>query len=371
MLEGLLQGEHRQRRVGEGSELAELREYQPGDEVRRIEWNVTARTGTPHVRVHQGERDVAVWLLVDRSPSMDFGTTLRSKRDLAVQASLALAHVALRRGDHVGAMVYPGGPTTSARPANRRPPTAMPGDHAVVPFFPGLATRHSSLASSLVMPPGAKRRQLLHLSQCLAAEQPPGPMSWSVFLERAAQSIRRRSLVFVISDFLAEDAWEWSLQLLARRHEVNAFWLVDPREQALPDVGVIECLDPETGERCWVDTGDRQVRARYAQAAELRMARVAGAMTHLGIDLLPISTEQDLLPALLRFASMKRTRRGDSSASCAPGAGSAADTPHPVSAPNSPLATSPLSTPSLAPSPRRRVAASPPPAVGGRQSAIR
>ncbi|HEY8476048.1 MAG TPA: DUF58 domain-containing protein [Chloroflexota bacterium] len=286
-LEGVLTGVHRQRRTGEGMELEEVRAYQPGDEVRRIEWNSTARLGEPYVRLPVDERDVTLWLLVDLSPSMAFGTVRQRKCDLASTLAVSLGYVALRRGDSLGAMVFSG--------RERQPHSSDRG--------------RSARSIPLVLPPATTRRQLVQLAAVLSRPPRPINLTWSAFLQFAQRAMPRRSLVYVISDFLSDDQWEETVRHLAQRHEVNLVRVVDPREVELPDVGVISVRDAETGDVAWVDTGQQAVRAAYHAAAVDRRQRLHTLARGLGIDVLELSTAEPLLEPLLRFQALKQWRR--------------------------------------------------------------
>ena len=276
-LDGLLQGEYRSLFRGVGIDLAGLREYQAGDDVRYIDWNVTARMDTPYVREYNEDREITAWFLLDLSPSVDFGTVGedRLKRTVLIDFVGTLARVLTRRGNRVGAIVYGSGieraiPVTSGRVAVLR------------------------LVETLLEQPmldGAPATDL------------------GVLLEEGLKTIRRRSLVVIVSDFISAPGWEKPLHLLNRRHELLAVRLVDPREVELPDVGTVVIADAETGEQLEVDTHDRAFRERFAAAARAREAEVNAAIGRAGVDVATLSTEDDLVRAIVRMASRQHRRR--------------------------------------------------------------
>ena len=272
-----LGGDERSLVRGGGLELAEVREYQPGDDVRRIDWNATARTDRPFVREAFAERALDAWLVVDLSASVDWGTARCLKRDRAIELVAAASQILGHHGNRVGALLF------AERPLG-------------------------------IVPPATGR---VHLLRMLAhmREEPrqaaAGRTDLRTALGAADGVIRRRSLVLVVSDFLAPDGWQDALGRLARRHEVVAVRLRDPREAELPDVGLVTLEDPETGEQATVDTGDRDLRERFRRAAEDQAARVAAELARHGVDRLELSTDEELLPALIGFLeARRRARRG-------------------------------------------------------------
>jgi uncharacterized protein (DUF58 family) len=276
-LDGLLQGDYRTLFRGSGVDLTDLREYQPGDDVRAIDWNVTARTDVPHVREYAEDRDLSAWFLLDISPSVDFGTVPeeRRKRTVLIDFVTTLARLLTRRGNRVGAIFY-----------GERVERTLPAATGRLQVL--------QLIQSMQRQPIAARAPLTDLSQ---------------LLEAGYRSIKRRSLVFVISDFISVDGWERPLDLLNRRHAVMSVRLVDPREQALPDVGPVILEDSETGEQVYVDTGDRRFRDRFAAAAKAREAAISTAFTRSGVEAVTLSTEEDLVRAIVRMATLRRRRR--------------------------------------------------------------
>jgi uncharacterized protein (DUF58 family) len=271
-LDGLLQGDYRSLFTGHGLDLAEVREYQPGDDARYIDWNVTARTGEPHVRQYLEDREITAWLLLDTSASVDFGTARARKRDLMVDFAGVIARLLTRQGNRVGAMLYSGGVDT-------------------------------------VLPARGGRRQALTIIHQLTRpdrQRSDGPTDLATVLDRAGQSIRRRSLLFVVSDFITAPGWEASLRRLTQRHEVVAVWLRDPREEELPNVGPLVLQDSETGEQLTVDTHDPRFRARFHSLAAERRQRLTRTFAANGVDLLSLSTEQTMLTELAGFAQQRR-----------------------------------------------------------------
>ncbi|WP_354683001.1 DUF58 domain-containing protein [Cupriavidus necator] len=277
-LDGLLQGDYRTLFRGFGLDLADLREYHPGDDVRHIDWNVTARLQTPHVREYQEDREVGVWFLLDLSGSVDFGSGTVRKRDLLSDFTTVMALLLTRYGNRVGALLYGGA---------------------------------ADLGAS-VIPARAGRRHLLHLLDRMHATPAasPGETRLRDLLERARVVAKRRSVLFVVSDFISAPGWQASLGMLARRHEVVAVRLVDPLELALPDLGMVVLQDAESGEQMVVDTHDPAFRKRFAAAAEAREAELRQGFARAGVACLTLSTYARLDLALLQFASQRRRRQG-------------------------------------------------------------
>lgn len=273
-LDGMLQGDHQGLLSGPGSEPGEARGYEPGDDVRRMDWNLTARTGMAHVRNPIADRELETWVLVDLSASLDFGTARCEKRDVVVATVAAVGHLTARAGNRIGALVVHGGSST------RIP--ARPGrDHL------------SSMLHRLVTAPRADGG---------------GPTDLGAALRTVDRLARRRGVVVVVSDFVGEPGWERSLRALAARHDVVAIEVVDPRELALPDVGVLSLVDPETGRRLEVQTSDRRLRERYAAAAAEQRSEVARSLRGAGSDHLVLRTDRDWLVDLVRFVDRRRRR---------------------------------------------------------------
>ena len=274
-LDGLLQGDYRTVFRGQGLDLADIREYVPGDDVRNIDWNVTARLDSPHVREYLEDREVTAQFLLDMSPSVDFGTANALKRDLLVDFVAVVARILTRNGNRVGAVVY-GGHVEKVVPARTGRIQAL------------------RLIDELQRRPRVDRAPATSLSE---------------LLETALSTYKRRSLIFVISDFFTTPGWERPLTLLARHHEVIAVRLVDPRERALPDIGFVILTDAETGEHLHIDTHDARFRKRFADAASRRDAALATAFARAQVDVLELSTEEDLVRSVVKFATTRKMRQ--------------------------------------------------------------
>jgi uncharacterized protein (DUF58 family) len=273
-MEGLLAGDFRSNVLGSGSELAMIRPYVPGDDVRRIDWNVTARTNEPHVRVDLAERVLVTWLALDTSPSMQFGTAERRKADVAEGVAIALGHLATRRGNRLGVATF-GGPA-----AHTLPPTQ--GRAGLVGLLAALRGEHE---------PDGKA---------------PGSDTLGAAIKRVGGLARQRSLVVVVSDFRGPRDWRRPLLELAGRHDVVAVEVRDPREQELSNVGLLWLVDPETGRQLRVDTRSRRLRERFAAAAEAERAQVSHALTSVGVRHVVLSTSGDWLRTLVVFLRRRR-----------------------------------------------------------------
>lgn len=274
-LDGLLQGDYRSLFYGYGVDFADLREYQPEDDVRYIDWNVTARMDSPYVRQYIEDRDITAWFLLDLTPSVDFGTVETLKRTVLIDFVATVARLLTRHGNRVGAILY--------------------SDHM-----------------NRVIPAHGGRSQVLRLINDLQRlpEQPPAALTdLSPLLEGAMQSIKQRSLVFIISDFILQPGWERALTFLGQRHEVLAIRIWDQAEKELPDIGLIVMEDAETGEQLYVDTRDRAFRQRYAEAARTREFDLNQTFQRAGVDVLALSTGDDLVRAIVRFATLRKQRR--------------------------------------------------------------
>lgn len=278
-LDGLLQGDYRSPFYGYGVDFADLREYQPGDDIRYIDWNVTARMDTPYIRQYIEDREITAWFLLDLSPSMDFGSVHSLKRMVLIDFVATLARLLTRHGNRAGAIFYSGGSATRVE---------------------------------RVIPAGGGRVQVLRIIHELLKQPllPRAPFTDLVpLIEGGLHAIKKRSLVFIVSDFISQPGWENSLSPLSQRHEAIAIRIWDPREMELPETGLVVLEDAETGEQLLVDTGDKKFRARFEQAAQQREARLSQAFKHAGIDLLSMSTEDDLIQAIIRFAMLRGQRR--------------------------------------------------------------
>jgi uncharacterized protein (DUF58 family) len=274
-VDGLLAGDHRSALLGFGSELAQIRPYVTGDDVRLIDWNVTARTNEPHVRVQLADRVLVTWLALDTSASMGFGTGERRKADVAEGVAVAVAHIATRRGNRLGVVTF--------------------GDDE---------------PQALV--PRAGRVGLLGVLLALRREPPHeggGTTSLGEALQRVGALARQRSLVVVVSDFRGPLDWRRPLLDVAGRHEVLAVEIRDPREDELEDVGVLWLVDPETGQQLQVDTASRRLRERFASAATAERRQVAATLAAAGARHAVLSTSGEWLRLLTVALSGRRARR--------------------------------------------------------------
>jgi uncharacterized protein (DUF58 family) len=274
-LDGLLHGDYRTLFRGFGLDLADLREYQYHDDVRHIDWNVTARLATPYVREYHEDRELSAWFLLDLSPSLDFGSGTVRKRAVAGDFVALLARLLSRHGNRVGALFY--------------------GDRV-----------------DTVIPAKSGRRHVLHILHAMLARPErsrSAATDLKVLLQGAFALMRRRSLVFVVSDFISAPGWAEPLARIALRHEVVAVRLYDPLEVELPDLGLVPIQDAETGEQLTVDTHDRRFRNRFARIVEQREKALRSAFRQAGVDALELSTDDDLVDAMLRFAELRRRRR--------------------------------------------------------------
>jgi uncharacterized protein (DUF58 family) len=274
-LDGRLQGNYRTLLRGHGTDFRDVREYETGDDVRHIDWNVTARMDAMHVRQYTEDRELTAWLLLDHSPSMGFGPVSRTKERVLCEVSATIAQLFVRGGNRVGAIVYDNDSLRTIPPRQGR-------------------NQVLTLLAELLRPLGGKGRVT----------------DLRTLLDLAPRVIRRRSLVVLVSDFISEPGWERSLLRLTERHEVVAVRLVDPREYELPDAGLIVVEDAETGEQLTVDSSDPEFRRRLRAAGEDRERAVRDAARRAGVDLHVISTDDDLVAALVRIVdSRKRPRR--------------------------------------------------------------
>ncbi len=274
-LDGLLQGDYRTLFYGYGVDFADLREYQAGDDIRYIDWNVTARMDSPYVRQYLEDREITAWFLLDLSPSVDFGSMQNLKRTMLIDFVAVLARLLTRHGNRVGAIFY------------------------------GSRIQHT-------VPARSGRLHVLRLVNDLLKQPqlPRAPFTdLTPLFQGGLNAIKRRSLVFIISDFISAPGWERPLRLLNQRHEVLAVRLHDPREAELPDVGPILMEDAETGEQLYVDTHDKRFRQRFQEAARRREAELDAAFKHAGVDALALSTDDDLVRAIVRFAALRHQRR--------------------------------------------------------------
>jgi len=279
-LDGQLQGDYRSLFRGAGLVLADLREYQSHDDVRHIDWNVTARMQTPYVREHQEDREVAAWFLVDMSGSVHFGSGAVSKRQLAAEAVTVLARLLSQHGNRVGIMLFSG----------------------------------TQVRAEVLVPARSGRRHLLHVLQLMLSDLPAAgtrPTAGAttdlrVLLSQAQAVIRRRASIFLVSDFITQADWHAPLSQLARRHEVVAIRLRDRLEQDIPNVGLLLMQDAETGEQLLVDGNDAGFRARFAHIAAERENLLRQGLTRAGVDCLELTTDEPLDQAILRFTQLRK-----------------------------------------------------------------
>jgi uncharacterized protein (DUF58 family) len=273
-LEGLLQGDHRTAFRGQGLDFADLREYQYHDDVRHMDWNVTARLQIPHVREFLEDREITAWFLLDMSPSIDFQSVSVSKRAVLAEFASLMCRFLSGKGNRAGALLFSGG-------------------------------------VERMIPARGGRQQFLVLLDALTRYRNPKNARGTDLkrvLADAAKVIRRRSLVFIVSDFISAPGWEKPLSQLANRHDVIAVRLTDPLEVRLPDLGLLTFQDAENGDQLFVDTHDKGFRARFAAAAQAREEELMTAFQSAGVDALELSTEDDVADAVLRFADMRRLR---------------------------------------------------------------
>jgi uncharacterized protein (DUF58 family) len=274
-MNGLLSGDYRSRALGLGTELAQVREYQPGDDVRQIDWNVTARTTVPHVRVQVADRVLTTWLMLDISPSMAFGTADRRKYDVAEGVAIAVGQISTRHGNALGIMTF--------------------GDDR-----------------GRTIPPGQGRKGMLGLLTVLR-DDPAAEGNGATSLGGAVQTLNRLAghsrLVVIVSDFRGPRDWADALVDLCGRHAVLAVEVRDPREQELPDVGELWMVDPETGRQLRVDTRSKRLRERFARAADEERGEVARLLSRAGAQHVILSTRGDWLRTLAGFLSAKGAHR--------------------------------------------------------------
>ncbi len=277
-LDGRLQGDHRTLFRGAGVDVADLREYQLGDDLRHVDWNVTARTGTTHVREYVEDRDVTAWLVLDGSASMGFGPVQRRKHVVLTEVAATMAQLLSRGGNRVGALLF----DTAVRETIR---------------------------------PGQGRNQVLRILHRLLGAAPaddvaaPGPTDLAGALRATLGVARRRSVIVIVTDFLGPAGWQQPLGLLARRHDVVAVQVVDRREFELPAAGMIYVEDAETGEVIFVDTDDPGFRRRLREGADARQAALVADLRSAGLELFTVATDDDLVRVLFAMAGRRGRRR--------------------------------------------------------------
>jgi uncharacterized protein (DUF58 family) len=272
-LDGRLQGDYRTLFRGQGTDFRDLRDYVWGDDVRHIDWNVTARMDELFVREFTEDRELSAWMLVDRSPSMAFGREGRTKEEVLVDLAGTLSRLLVRGGNHVGAVVYDGHRLWTVRPRQGR------------------------------------NQVLALMGELLRPVEGGASTDLRVLLEHSARLIRRRSMVVLISDFISQPGWERPLLRLTERNEVLAIRVVDPLERELPDAGLLVVRDAETGEQLMVDSSDPELRRRLRVAAEAQDASIRQAVAGARVDLHVMSTADDVVTGLVRIAGSRRKRR--------------------------------------------------------------
>ena len=273
-LDGLLQGDYRGLLPGLGSELGETREYQAGDDVRRIDWNVTARMQEPHVRETISDRELETWICVDQSASLDFGTAAMEKRDLALAAVAAIGILTSKIGNRLGAVVV-------REDGISQLPARQGRDHLMA---------------------------VLHRLHSAARADGKGEVDLAAGIRRLGSPQHRRGFAVVVSDLLAPEGWQREIRRVAQRHDLLVVEVIDPRELELPDVGMLSLVDPETGRLREVHTRDSKLRERYAQAAREQREEHARVIREAGADHLVLRTDSDWLFDLVRFVALRRKR---------------------------------------------------------------
>lgn len=275
-LDGMRSGDHLTRASGPGSERAGARRYEPGDDARRIDWNLSARSLEPHVRTTDADRELATWVVADRSASLDFGTANREKREVVLAVTAAFGVLTVRSANRFGVLV------------------AGAGDVAAHPAKPG----RDALMAALIRLHDTPRRAPGEVSSDLTG----------ALLQLRRTSTVRRGQVVVVSDYLDGSPWQPAIRALAARHQVIAVHVTDPRELTLPDVGMLAVVDPETGRSLHVETRSRRLRQRYASAARERHDGIVTALRATGAEYLHLSTDRDWVLDTLRFVTGRRSR---------------------------------------------------------------
>ena len=273
-LDGILQGDYRSLFTGHGFDLAEVREYQAEDDIRYMDWNVTARMDEPFVRQYIEDREITAWLVLDLSPSIDFGTTNERKRDLVVDFTGVIGRLLTRHGNRVGAVMIEGE------------------------------------REQVLQPRGGQLQTLRLLHELIKTDGGyQGEVDLAKALDRVNGSLKRRSLVFVVSDFFAAPGWDVPLARLAQRNEVLAVWVSDPREEEIPEVGPMILEDAETGQQVWVDSSDRHFQERFQHLVQERREQLERTFARHGIDMLRLSTDGDMVQEIGRFAHLRKDMR--------------------------------------------------------------
>ena len=292
-VDGIRSGDHRSSALGVGTELAQVRPYAPGDDIRQMDWNATARTGQPHVRVHVAERALTTWLALDTSPSMAFGTADRRKADVADGVALALASAATRGVNRLGVLTFGHG-----EPAWRPP---RQGRQGLLAVMTALRDADPTESAGVDAPPSPSRSA--------RGAVPTAGTALGPALTTLAKLARTRSLIVIVTDLRGERDWYQPLLRLCARHEVVVTEIRDRREQELPDMGELELVDPETGRSLRVDTSSRRLRERFSTAAAVDRAEVAALITRAGAEHAVLSTEGDWLQPLAVFLALRERIR--------------------------------------------------------------
>jgi uncharacterized protein (DUF58 family) len=274
-LDGLLQGDYRTLFYGAGIDFSDLREYQVQDDIRHIDWNVTARMNSPYVRQYVEDREITAWFLLDLSPSMGFGPEARSKRMVLTDFVATLARLLTRNGNRVGAIFY------------------------------------NNQVDQIIPPRGGRNQVLRLIRELLKDSNAPSGTTTDLnqLLHAGLNMIKRRSFVFLISDFFSEPGWEGLLSLLNQRHELLAIRTWDHKEVELPNAGFIVVEDSETGEQLYVDTGNPEFHRRFQEAVERRESLLQEGLNKAGVELFAFSTEEDLVRAIVRMAARRSKQR--------------------------------------------------------------
>jgi uncharacterized protein (DUF58 family) len=276
-LDGMRSGDHRTTAIGPGSERAGARRYEPGDDARRIDWSLTARSLDTHVRTTEADRELETWVVADRSASMDFGTAQREKREVVLAVAAAFGVMTVRSANRFGVLVSGAGPVTPRPSAN--------GRSAMMAML-------SALYDTPRQAPGAT-----------------GAGTLADSLQQLRRTVARRGQVVVVSDFLDTSDWAHPLRALALRHQLIAVQVTDPRELTLPAVGMLAVVDPESGRQLHVQTGSTALREKYAAAAEARHARITRDIRASGAEYLHLSTDRDWVLDVIEFVTGRRSRR--------------------------------------------------------------
>jgi len=285
-LDGRVSGDHWTTTLGPGSERASARAYEPGDDARLIDWNLTARSAETYVRRTEADREVETWIVVDRSASLDFGTATSEKRDVVLAATAAFGMLRLGGSNRVG-VVISGTESLVQRPARQGRGS----------FLAALATVHDTPRQTAA---------------------PSESADLGAALRWVTAAVRRRAQVVVVSDFLDSGHWERELRLLSMRHDVVCVHVTDPREMSLPDVGILGVVDPETGRQRYVQTRTPGLRQRYAEAAAQRAAAIRSSIHASGSDYLHLSTDRDWLGDTVAFVTRRKTLRTPASRGTSP-----------------------------------------------------